>query len=305
MTKSNALIEAGYRLSLTEMQIILYGISLVNPLAKSFPLQYKICVKNFAEMFHRKHGNIYSEIKEVILSRFWERDFSYQDDNGVFVTNRWLTQVKRQDNMGYIEIKFSEELRPYLYQLKKHFTTYYIDQVSGFKSVYAIRFYEMSIMHLRRKKQEKCSFRLTVDEIRHRLKLQEKYVRFYDLKQRVLETAKREINKYSDVKLDYKVVNLGRLAYEIEFDVLKKGDCFSGNTVNRGNDFFTKNPTSLDKLTPSSLEKAKKILITSRSKWDFYVIEQQFYEYIEKIGKPKNLEGAFLGFIRRKIKTSP
>ncbi len=302
VTKSNALIEAGYRLSLTEMQIILYGISLVNPLAEDFPLQYRIDIKSFAGMFNRDYGSVYTEVKEAVISKFWERDFSYRDEKGNIVTNRWLTQIKRQDKTGYIEIKFSDELRPYLHQLKKHFTTYYIDQISSFKSIYAVRFYEMSVMHLRKGEYSKRSFRLKVSEIRDRLELHDKYKRFYDLKNRVLESAKRDINKHSDIRFDYSMIKIGREVDEIEFTVYKKARAKSELKAESKGTVTTMKPHNL---TPAIFEKAKKIIAEAGDKWDLYAIEQQFYEYMKKKGQPESLGGAFLGFVKKKVQSSP
>jgi len=299
ITKSNALIEAGYRLSLTEMQIVLYGISLINPLGKDFPLKYQINIKRFAELFNRDHGDIYGEIKKAIFSKFWERDFSYKDEQGKVFTNRWLTQVVHHDKKGFIQIKFSEEVRPYLYQLKKHFTTYYIDQITEFKSIYGIRFYEMAIMCLKKSKQEKCSFTLEIQEIRNRLELNEKYKRFYDIKKRVLETAKREINKHSDIKFSYKVKKLGRSTHEVEFIVSKKTKETEKPVQPSLPEY---KPT---KLSPAVFDKAKKITLAAGTGWDIYVIEQQFYEFIKKKGQPESFEGAFLGFVKKKVATLP
>jgi len=296
ITKSNALIEAGYRLSLTEMQIVLYGISLINPIAKDFPLKYRIDIKHFAGLFNRDHGDIYGEVKKAILSKFWERDFSYKDEKGNIVTNRWLTQIKHQDKTGYLEIKFSEEVQPYLHQLKKYFTTYYIDHISSFKSIYSVRFYEMSVMHLKKSKQEKCSFALEIEEIRNRLELENKYKRFHDIKIRILEPAKKEINKYSDIRFNYKIVKLGRSAHEIEFVISKK---------------LKKQPDlpqpkyAPPKLTPAIFEKAQKIIRDAGNRWDIYAIEQQFYAFIKKKGQPESFEGAFIGFVKKKVLTPP
>ena len=70
ITKSNALIEASYRLSRTEMQILLYGISLINPTDKNFPFIYRIDTARFAEMFNRKHGEIYTTSKMLYANDF-------------------------------------------------------------------------------------------------------------------------------------------------------------------------------------------------------------------------------------------
>lgn len=292
ITKSNALIEAGYRLSLTEIQIILYGISLINPLKKDFPLVYKIDILRFAEMFGRDHGQIYEEVKEAIQKRFWERDFSYKDKDGKTVTNRWLTRIKHEDRSGFIEIKFSEEVQPYLHQLQNNFTTYYIEKIAKMKSIYSVRFYELGIMHLKKFKRNKCCFDLTIDEVKKRLELTDKYSRFSNFKSFVLEPAKKEINKLSDIKFNYEIIKIGRKPYKINFIFSKNSNANKTKSVH-------------NKLSTIILEEAKMIVLEAGTGWDIYAIEQQFYEFARIKGQPKNIEKAFLGFVRKKVEKKP
>ena len=291
VTKSNALIEAGYRLSLTEMQIVLYGISLINPTRTNFPLCYRVDIARFAEMFNREHGQIYQEVKEAIQKRFWERDFSYKDEDGKIVTNRWLTRIKHKDKTGFIEIKFNEEIQPYLHQLQNRFTTYYIEQIADMKSVYSVRFYELGIMHLNKSKKNKVFFKLSIDAIKKRLELTEKYSRFSNFKAFVLEPAKKEINKHSDIRLHYEVIKQGRKPSEIKFTLTKKDNAVKSISYN-----------SLSTLV---FEKAKQIIKEAGTGWDLYAIEQQFHEYSAKKGRPENIEGAFLGFVKKKVAKKP
>ncbi len=39
--------------------------------------------------------------------------------------------------------------------------------------------------------------------------------------------------------------------------------------------------------------------------WDIYAIEKEFFEYSKSKGQPDNLQAAFLGFVRRKVKNKP
>ncbi len=289
ISKDNALIQASYRLSLTEMQIILYGIGLANPVQPTFPLSYRIDIDRFASMFNRKHGQIYKEVKDAVVKRFWERDFSYVDDKGKIVVLRWLTKMVYEDKTGYIEIKFSEEIQPYLHNLQGTFTAYYIDQITKFKSVYSVRIYENALMILNQNKTDKDKFTVLLSDLKKQLELSDKYERFFDFKKFVLDKAKNEINKFSDLTFDYKIVKLGRSPHQIEFSVSKK----------------TVEPLLLDekikKIKIETLEKAKELILNTNTGWDLYAIEEQFYAYVKKAGMPKNVDAAFLGFLKKKI----
>lgn len=313
ISKSNALIEASYRLSLTEIQIILYGISLINPTSNDFPLEYRIDIKRFAELFGRVHGEIYNDIKDAIKKRFWERDFTYLNEQGRSVTCRWLTRITNEDKTGHIEIKFSEDVQPYLHQLKKNYTCYYIEQISQFKSIYSVRIYEFCLMELNKSRLDKQVFTLEVVELKRRLQLVDKYKRFSNFKDRILEKSRSEINKHSDIILNYSVIKQGRTPKKVKFIVTRKSKSEEKTVESStplGNDYLlpcSSSQTSMKPkiLTPSVFEKAKKIITEAGDQWDLYAIEQQFYEYVKKKGPPESLEGAFLGFVRKKVQSSP
>jgi len=222
VTKHNALIEACYRLSLTEMRILVYGISLINPTRENFPLSFRIDIKSFATIFNINHKDTYNDVKEAVLSKFWERDFSYKNDAGKTVVTRWLTKIIYQDNEGYLEIKFNEDLQPLLHQMRNNFTKYSINHIATFKSVYSVRLYEFCLMWLNRNKSKKCSFNIKISAFKERLFLENKYERFYDFNNRVLETGKKEINKHSDIRITYEIIKKGRSPFEIKFTVSKK-----------------------------------------------------------------------------------
>ena len=230
VAKANALIKGSYRLSLTEMRLIIYGISLINTVKKDFPLLYKINIKRFTKMFNIKNKDVYHDLKSVVLGKFWERDFSYIDEEGNAVAVRWLTKVRYHDKRGFLEIKFSEDLQPLLHQLKKNFTVYYIEQIANFKSIYGVRIYELCLMNFNRHKgaainKERLSitFKINIKDFQQTLEIGNKYYkRFPSFKVNVLEKARTEINNHSDLIISYEVIKEGRTPYEIVFKVKRK-----------------------------------------------------------------------------------
>ena len=221
-TKANALIEASYRFEMLEMHILLYGVSLINPVSKEFPTEYIIEVKRFAEIFNKDLKNVYRELKKSILGSFWERDVTYTLENGKEEKNRWLISVQYGDNEGYLKVFFNPKLQPYLHQLSKNFTVYYIDQITKFKSIFSVRFYEFAIMETNKQKTNNCHFILQVSEIKKRLELTKKYNKYSDFKRRVLNKARAEINQYSDLTIDFEEIKKGRTVDAIKFIIQRK-----------------------------------------------------------------------------------
>jgi hypothetical protein len=58
-------------------------------------------------------------------------------------------------------------------------------------------------------------------------------------------------------------------------------------------------------ISTSALEKAKELAVQAQTGWDIYAIEQQFFELAAKKGNPDNPDGAFLGFVKKKISQKP
>jgi len=301
ITKSNAVINSSYRFSLNELRILLYGLSHVNPRSDEFQMFHRIHIKELAEFYNigeKDRGSFYDNIKDALLNKFWNREFSYYDEElGETVRRTWLTEIRYGRKDGTLAYEYNPKLKNQLQQLAKRFTSYFLNNIANMKSAYAVRLYEISVMYLNASKQNKMIFTKTIDDLKNQLDITEKYKYFYHFKVNVLEIAKRDINKHSDLKFSYKVKKLGRSPNEIEFTISKKPKA------------QPEQPTLPEykprELSPAVFEKAKKIVREAGNRWDIYAIEQQFYEFIKKKGLPENIEGAFIGFVRKKVTTLP
>jgi len=305
ITKSNAIINSSYRLSLNELRIILYGLSHINPLSDEFPLFHRIKIKELADFYdigEKDRGSFYDNIKNALITKFWQREFSYYDEElGEIVKRRWLVEVRYGRKDGTLAYEYNPKIKKQLQQLANKFTSYFLSNVASMKSAYAVRLYEISVLYLKASQRDKATFTKTIEDLKNHLGIADKYKYFYHLKSRVLETARKEINKHSDIKFSYKIIKLGRSPNEIEFTVASKIVDQSSlpplpNKVSNEN---------IQRITPSVFEKAQQIVQNSGNRWDIYAIEQQFYDYMRKKGEPNNLSGAFLGFVKKKVSTLP
>jgi len=302
ITKSNAIINSSYRLSLNELRIVLYGLSHINPRSDEFPLFHKINIRELAEFYNigeKDRGSFYDDIKNALIKKFWEREFSYFDKKlDKIIKRRWLIEVQyggKKD--GILAYHYNPMIKDQLQTLANRFTSYFLDNVANMKSAYAVRLYEISIMYLNASKQNKTIFTKTIEELKNHLDIADKYKRFCNMRERVLEKAKKEINKHSNIKFSYKVKKLGRSPHEIEFTVSKKSKAQPAQ--------LTLPEYKPRELSPAVFEKAKEIVRETGDRWDIYALKEQFYEYIEKKGQPESLKAAFLGFVKKKVAKPP
>ena len=218
VVKSNRLIEAGYKLTLQEQRIILFCITKIKPKEPLPSKTFCISASDYAEMFGIKAKNAYKELKETINSLYNRNVKIYNRESNIEGELRWVQKKLYFNNDGYAEVTLTDELIPFLSELQETFTMYNIENVSGMKSVYAIRMYELL-------KQFKIfgKRKITLDWLRERLQIEGIYSAFADLKRRVIDPALKEINELSDLSVSYSLDKQNsRKVKEIEFIFHKK-----------------------------------------------------------------------------------
>lgn len=296
VTKHNELIESSYRLTLTEARIIFYGLSLVNPTAKAFNYQFKIDIKAFAKMFGLENSkDLYGHLKTAAMDKFWLREFTFPTTNDRKLRVGWLSGIEYGDKEGYLKIFINPQLQPFLHQMHNNFTSYHLENIAKFKSIYSVRFYEIALMQLKKSPREVVSFKMLISEIKETLEINEKYSRFSNFKGRVIDVSKKEINRHSDIKFNYEVIKQGRTPNEIKFTISYREKQKEEQLPLIGSQEI--------KLSPNIIEKAKDILVKEGCRLDIYTVIDQFKNYALKKGVPDNVEGAFLGFVKKKIES--
>ena len=304
ITKSNAVVNSSYRLSLNEMRIVLYGLSHIDPTSEEFPLFHRIHIKELAEFFNigqKDRSSFYENIKHALINKFWEREFSYFDEDlKEVVKRRWLIEVRYGCKDGSLAYHYNPLIKKELQHLASRFTSYFLTNVADMKSAYSMRIYEIAVMYLNASGVAKAVFTKEIDELKRVLDISDKYKHFYHMKARVLEHARKEINKLSDIRISYEVIKFGRYPKEIKFTVRKKKEKTEEQLI-----LPISGSTNNIHIPLKTLDKAKELTVKAGTGWDFYVLQEQFFEFVKRKGEPDNLEGAFLGFIKKKIARSP
>ena len=220
--KSDELIQkARYSLSLTEQRFLLYSISKIQP-KHDASYFYDIDLSEFQKVCGTDGDESYSRVKAWI-KRLADKSWWVVEDRSETLV-RWFSTVKLFPDSGMVRVKFHEEMFPYLFRLAeqmretgKMYTSYAFRYVLPMKSTYSIRIYE--ILKSYQKNNESWWFEL--GKLKHLLEC-ENYGRFPDFRRFVLEPAVREINQYTDIKVDYSLIKQGRKVVAVDFTLLEK-----------------------------------------------------------------------------------
>lgn len=216
ITKSNSLIEARYKLSLEEQRVILFLVSMVQPIDEDFKT-YTILVKDFVQLVNVKNQSIYRNFVDISES-LTSKTISIKKDTSTLVMS-WLSSSEYFDKQGKIELSFDPKLKPYLLRLKDNFTTYRLENVIKMKSFYSIRIYELL------KQYEKLHERtFSLAQLRDYLSIgQNQYPLYANFKQKVLNVAKKELREKSDLSFEFEEIKLSRKIEKIRFIIFSHG----------------------------------------------------------------------------------
>lgn len=216
--KSNWLIGASYKLTLNEQRLILAAISKIpfddpQTANKRVTITAKEMLSCFPDI---GENHVYEEMEKATESLFnrWIR----LEDPEQIEKIRWIgAKISYKKGEGRVGFSFSTEVLPYLQQLKKQFTRYTLGDISNFKSVYSIRLYEMLMQF-----QDTTIIIISLDKLKEKFGISEKYLVFKDFRRCVLEPSINELNEKSHFNVTYKGVREGRSIQNLEFFFSKK-----------------------------------------------------------------------------------
>lgn len=214
VVKHNNLIEARYNLSLNEQKIILYATSKLDRNKEKFNL-LTLNIREFFSLLGTTQER-YTEIREVVKELRKKEIIIRKDGNELIVG--WLSSIEYLGDQGEIELEFSEKLMPYLLQLKESFTRYELKNILYLKNKHSIRLYELMKQYEKIGKRE-----FELKELRKTFNIRDdEYLRFDNFDRVVLRSSKEEINKYTDLNIDYEKIKTGRRITSILFKIEAK-----------------------------------------------------------------------------------
>jgi plasmid replication initiation protein len=179
---------------------------------------YEFNIKDFCEICGiNTSGKNYVDLKKII-GALAEKVIWITLDDSIDTIVRWIERPYIDRRNGTIKIKLDELMRPYLLQLREHFTQYNLYYTLAMKGKYSIRIYELlkSYEYL-----SECTFGL--EELKKMLSA-EKYVMYKDFRVNVLDVAVKEINDFGDISVTYTVEKKGRKVNKIKFKITPKKD---------------------------------------------------------------------------------
>lgn len=113
---------------------------------------------------------------------------------------------------GSITIKFTDDIMPYLRQVKEKFVLYNLKEIANFGSLYTTRLYEL----IQEFKDTSYVIK-TVEQLREIFAVEKKYSDYFDFKKKTFAHAVEEINSQYVIDLKFTEIKEGRKIVAIQF----------------------------------------------------------------------------------------
>ena len=210
----NALTNARYEY--TELQLDLLFFLLSKLRKDKQDSVYELNIKDLSLLTGKKYNAAYLH---KATSDMGSRVFEVQTETRY----RQLWMFQRVDYLlgqGIIEIKLTEDITPYLFDLKENFTSYELASALRLTSKYAKRIYQ----YCSQWKDQGETKKYDIQDFKQMLGLlddkgKDKAVRMSDFRESVLDVAVKQINEHTELHISYKLEKRVRTYKNIVFTV--------------------------------------------------------------------------------------
>lgn len=222
VVKSNKLIEASYRLDLIEQRIILAAIVEARETQQGLGEGFiTLEAKKFAQTFGMEGNGVYGQLKDAmdtLFNRFIVvRDIHPESGHERVSKVRWISSASYIDGAGAVQIRFAQDMVPYISRLETEFTSYRLEKIGHMTSAHAVRLYELLVQYLSIGRRE-----LEIVWLKEALGIAGEYKAIKDFKKRVLDVAIAQINEHSDIAASYSQRKTGRAVTHLIFEIRRK-----------------------------------------------------------------------------------
>lgn len=225
VVKHNDLVQKSrFSLTLTEQKTINFLVSLIKPKKDATdiqPLEYEFDIKQYCKIcgIDYQNGENYKMVRENLKS-LRDKSVMMTKPDGTETSVSWLNKFWSNKGKGWAKIRFDEDIAPYLFELLENTTRYQLLNVLPMKSKYSVRLYELCRSWAGLK-----SHTYKLEDLKKLLDIPEhEFNRFPDFRRRVLETAQREINEYTDLNVYFEPMSKGRKVEQIRIHIAEKSE---------------------------------------------------------------------------------
>ena len=206
------LIEAKYKMGVTESKIVLSIISLIRASDEDF-MSYQIPLSSFKFLYENDNGRRLKKYCENIMLR----PMTIKQKDGGWLMFHWFSHIQYNPKERMLECGISPKLKPYLLQMKGNYKSYSLKYILQMQSEYSIRIYEIL------KKHEQLGYAiLNLEDLHETLEVPKSFKdKYCNFKRKVLHTTIAEIAKLTDIWFEFEEIKHQKKVVELKFIIHK------------------------------------------------------------------------------------
>ena len=204
----------------TDYQVFLHLVSKIGGVDKygkylqseQLQREHILTAKEFSELFNVSLPNCYGILKQAV-DKLMKTDIRIEKpDNQGFWRINICSMAEYNKTAGSITIKFTDDIMPYLAQVKARFVLYNLKDVSKFGSLYTTRLYEL----LQEFKETGWVLK-SIEQLREMFAVGNRLKLYADFKRKTFGRGCQEINENYDIGLNFKEIKEGRKVVAVKF----------------------------------------------------------------------------------------
>lgn len=235
VTQGNQLIEGSYDINLSEIRLLWLALTKVDSKNPRPSAEIVLTVAEFSSMYGLDLGNSMNQLKSISESLGTKPIHTYEynekKDRLDKVIRFWFSSIRYGvNNTADITLKFSEDVSPFLYELKNEFTQMNIVSMAKLDTSFSFRLFSWLSRYrkLDKYKNDKTGVistqKISVDWMKDRAGLTGKYTDFKNFRVRVIEPAIEAINRTTDLSVRYETVFEGKKVTDLIFHFIIEGE---------------------------------------------------------------------------------
>lgn len=216
-----------FKLSLQQQKIMFFLTSRIQPYDEDFK-EYTFKTVDFCRVcgLDSVGGHSYETIKDSIQAladkSVWvKKNDDEKDDTEILL--RFIEKAEVSKDNGTIKVVISDDMKPYLLQLRKNYTSFELLYTLRFKRKASPRLYEI----LKSRHYDKLKpylYEITVEQLRELLDADDKgtYKEYRYFNKMVIKPAVKEINEQTDITVTYAPKRNGKNIESLIFTIETK-----------------------------------------------------------------------------------
>lgn len=226
VVQSNDLVQLSkWNLNAVPLKVFKTLISCID--TKKLPKNNTVCIskKELYDLLGSDEDTNYTYLREQVRS-LQKQIVEIKLEDGTIVSLSIVPKVvwPPKDSNKLVECTFSEELMPFLVDLKERFLQYDVAALKNFDSKYGLILYEYLLSRERQERQSEHKYSISIENLRRLTDTEKKFKEFKALNRKVVNQAVEDINS-SGVEFLVKATNNGRRgvkASHVEFELRRR-----------------------------------------------------------------------------------